>query len=70
MKATIDTFTGVAVAKEDMIKNRFGQYWVLSMLAGMYIGFGILLIFTVERSSLPLVLQPLRLLWVYLSESP
>ena len=47
MKATIDTFTGVAVAKEDMIKNRFGQYWVLSMLAGMYIGFGILLIFTV-----------------------
>jgi nitrite transporter NirC len=47
MKATIDTFTGVAVAKEDMIRNRFGQYWVLSMLAGMYIGFGILLIFTV-----------------------
>ncbi len=47
MKATIDTFTGVAVAKEDMIKNKFGQYWVLSMLAGMYIGFGILLIFTV-----------------------
>jgi nitrite transporter NirC len=47
MKATIDTFTGVAIAKEDMIKNRFGQYWVLSMLAGMYIGFGILLIFTV-----------------------
>ena len=47
MKSTIDTFTGVAVAKEDMIKNKFGQYWVLSMLAGMYIGFGILLIFTV-----------------------
>jgi nitrite transporter len=47
MKATIDTFTGVAVAKEDMIRNKFGQYWVLSMLAGMYIGFGILLIFTV-----------------------
>jgi nitrite transporter NirC len=47
MKATIDTFTGLAVAKEDMIKNKFGQYWVLSMLAGMYIGFGILLIFTV-----------------------
>ena len=47
MKSTIDTFTGVAVAKEDMIKNKFGQYWVLSLLAGMYIGFGILLIFTV-----------------------
>ena len=47
MRATIETFTGVAVAKEEMIKNKFGQYWVLSMLAGMYIGFGILLIFTV-----------------------
>ena len=47
MKATIEKFTGVAVAKEDMIRNRLGQYWVLSMLAGMYIGFGILLIFTV-----------------------
>jgi Formate/nitrite family of transporters len=47
MKETIEIFTGVAVAKEDMIRNRFGQYWVLSMLAGMYIGFGILLIFTV-----------------------
>ena len=47
MKATVDTFTGVAVAKEDMIRTKFGQYWVLSMLAGMYIGFGILLIFTV-----------------------
>jgi len=47
MKATVDTFTGVAIAKEDMIRNRFGQYWVLSMLAGMYIGLGILLIFTV-----------------------
>ncbi len=47
MKATIDTFAGVAVAKEDLIRNRFGQYLVLSLLAGMYIGFGILLIFTV-----------------------
>ncbi|MCP4252486.1 MAG: formate/nitrite transporter family protein [Candidatus Scalindua sp.] len=47
MKATVDTFTGAAIAKEDMIRNRFGQYWILSMLAGMYIGFGILLIFTV-----------------------
>jgi nitrite transporter NirC len=47
MKATIETFTGVAIAKEEMIRNKFGQYWVLSMLAGMYIGFGILLIFTV-----------------------
>ena len=42
MKATVDTFAGAAVAKEDMIRNKFGQYWVLSMLAGMYIGFGIL----------------------------
>jgi len=47
MKATIEAFTAVAVAKENMIRNKIGQYWVLSMLAGMYIGFGIILIFTV-----------------------
>ena len=47
MKATVEAFSSVAVAKQDMIRNKFGQYWVLSMLAGMYIGFGILLIFTV-----------------------
>ena len=47
MKATVDTFTGAAIAKEDMIRNKFGQYWVLSMLAGFYVGLGILLIFTV-----------------------
>nr|MBO1225004.1 formate/nitrite transporter family protein [Candidatus Scalindua sediminis] len=47
MIATIENFAAVAVAKENMIRNKFGQYWVLSMLAGMYIGFGIILIFTV-----------------------
>jgi len=46
-KATVDAFCNVAVAKEDMIRNKFGQYFVLSILAGMYIGFGIILIFTV-----------------------
>ncbi|MHC4268757.1 MAG: hypothetical protein ACYSTS_09845 [Planctomycetota bacterium] len=46
-KATVEAFCGVAMAKEDMIRNKFGQYFVLSILAGMYIGFGILLIFTV-----------------------
>ncbi len=47
MKATVEMFTSVAIAKERMLKTRIGQYFVLSMLAGMYIGFGILLIFTV-----------------------
>ena len=47
MKSTIDTFAGVAVAKEDMVRNSVGKYWVLSMLAGIYFGFGILLIFTI-----------------------
>jgi len=47
MKATIEAFAAVAVAKENMVRHKIGQYWVLSMLAGMYIGFGILLIFTV-----------------------
>jgi nitrite transporter NirC len=37
----------MAVMKEDMVKNRIGQYFCLSILAGAYVGFGILLIFTV-----------------------
>ncbi|MDR4504796.1 MAG: formate/nitrite transporter family protein [Candidatus Scalindua sp.] len=46
MKNTMETFCNMAGMKEDMVKNRLGQYFCLSILAGMYIGFGILLIFT------------------------
>lgn len=47
MKEAVGNFTALAVVKQQMLKERFGQYFVLSILAGMYIGFGILLIFTV-----------------------
>ncbi|GJQ57961.1 MAG: formate/nitrite transporter family protein [Candidatus Scalindua sp. AMX11] len=47
MKPTIATFANMAVMKEDMVKNRIGQYFCLSFIAGAYIGFAILLIFTV-----------------------
>ncbi len=47
MKPTVETFSNMAVMKEDMVKNRIGQYFCLSILAGAYVGFGILLIFTV-----------------------
>ena len=37
----------MAIVKGNMAWKSTGKYFVLSMLAGMYIGFGILLIFTV-----------------------
>ncbi|MCR4611196.1 MAG: formate/nitrite transporter family protein [Lachnospiraceae bacterium] len=36
-----------AVAKRDFLKNNFLGYFLLSMLAGMFIGFGVLLAFTI-----------------------
>ncbi|MCP5008031.1 MAG: formate/nitrite transporter family protein [Planctomycetes bacterium] len=47
MKATVDGFANMAVVKEEMVKSKIGQYFCLSILAGAYVGFGILLIFTV-----------------------
>ena len=47
MKPTIDTFSNMAVVKGEMAWKSTGKYFVLSLLAGAYIGFGILLIFTV-----------------------
>ena len=46
-KATVDHVLWCGYGEGGYDKNKFGQYFVLSILAGMYIGFGILLIFTV-----------------------
>ena len=47
MKPTVDGFANMAVVKGEMAWKSTGKYFVLSLLAGAYIGFGILLIFTV-----------------------
>lgn len=46
-----DEFTAAAngaAAKSRMLKNNPGGYFLLSMLAGMFIGFGVLLVFTLS----------------------
>ena len=47
MKPTVDGFANMSVTKGEMAWRSTGKYFVLSMLAGAYVGFGILLIFTV-----------------------
>ena len=39
---------GGAAAKSRLLKDNPGGYFVLSMLAGMYVGFGVLLVFTLS----------------------
>ena len=46
-KETIATVTRTAQTKADMLRRSPLQYLVLSMLAGAYIGFGIILIFSI-----------------------
>lgn len=43
----IDKISAAAVAKSEMVKNSIGRYTVLSILAGMYVGLAIILIFTI-----------------------
>lgn len=47
MKETVKNFAEAAEAKVLMLKNSFARYFVLSMMAGIYVGFGIILIFSV-----------------------
>ncbi|MBC2581384.1 formate/nitrite transporter family protein [Clostridium sp. DJ247] len=46
-KQEISKFSGAAIKKADAIKQSKGKYLVASALAGMFVGFGILLIFTI-----------------------
>ena len=40
--------SGAAAAKAALLKKNPGGYFLLSMLAGMYVGFGVLLVFTLS----------------------
>jgi nitrite transporter len=44
---TIELFSNAAVTKVKFLKDSVLRYFVLSMLAGIYVGFGIVLIFSV-----------------------
>ncbi|MBN2065091.1 MAG: formate/nitrite transporter family protein [Sedimentisphaerales bacterium] len=44
---TVDLFAEAAVKKLAILKNNFWGYFILSALAGIYVGFGIILIFSI-----------------------
>lgn len=47
MKQTIDTLSNTAVSKVTQLKNSKSRYFVVTMLAGLFVGLGIILIFTI-----------------------
>lgn len=47
MKETIDIFANTAVFKVNQLKNSKSKYITLAMLAGFFVGLGIILIFTI-----------------------
>ena len=51
--AAIDKFTQQAEQKLDALKSRPGPLWVSGMLAGAYVGFGIILIMTLGNDAAP-----------------
>jgi nitrite transporter NirC len=52
---TVDTFAQVAEAKAAAIRARPGAFWVSAMMAGAYIGLGIILIFSVGATVDPAI---------------
>jgi nitrite transporter len=47
MKATIDTFSNTATIKVDQLNNSKSKYLTMAILAGFFVGLGIILIFTI-----------------------
>ena len=47
LEGTITDISEVARKKRDLLRSSFSRYFVLAMLAGMYVGFGIVLIFSI-----------------------
>jgi nitrite transporter len=44
---TVDHFAGVAAARSDFLKRSPAGFWISAMMAGAYVGLGIILIFSV-----------------------
>ncbi|MDF2593680.1 MAG: nitrite transporter NirC [Clostridia bacterium] len=49
-KEMIDKISDVGIVKDKLLKESKLKYFILSMLAGIYVGFGILLIFSIGGS--------------------
>lgn len=47
LEGIVDKFSGAAKSKIDMLNSSFSRYFLLSILAGIYVGFGIMLIFSI-----------------------
>lgn len=47
LEETIDKISELAKSKVEILNASFSRYFVLAMLAGMYVGFGIMLIFSI-----------------------
>ena len=50
---TVEHFAGVAAKKADYLRRSPGGFWISSMLAGAYVGLGIILIFSVGSDADP-----------------
>jgi nitrite transporter NirC len=50
---TVDHFAGVAAAKSTFLKRTPAGFWISSMMAGAYVGLGIILIFSVGSDADP-----------------
>ena len=59
-KETLELVTNAAKSKIGLLKESKGKYFLSAFLAGMFIGIGILLAFTVGG----VVYQLIRFLWV------
>ena len=46
-KSSVESFANLAKEKLNLLRNNFFGYFVSSMLAGIYVGFGIVLIFAI-----------------------
>lgn len=47
LEETIDKISELAKSKVELLNASFSRYFILAMLAGMYVGFGIMLIFSI-----------------------
>ncbi len=47
LEETIDKISEVAKSKAEILNASPSRYFILAMLAGMYVGFGIMLIFSI-----------------------
>ena len=63
MKATIAVLGDTAISKVNQLHTSKSRYLTLTMMAGFFVGFGIILIFTIGGLLDQLALQERKLLW-------